>query len=459
VSFARDASGARVARRGAGGLVTALAPIVSRHDVTWIASAVSEEERAMARTGPVEQLAADGSAYRLRLVSVDPVAYRLFYDVVANPVLWFVQHGLWELLLDPNADLTVPWRDGYRAVNEAFASAVLEELEAMPGAAVLFQDYHLYVAPRIVRRSRPEVALSHFVHIPWVGPDGWRVLPEEIVRAIHDGLLACDVVGFHSHRWRDAFMASAAAFGPERGLGATIADVNPISVDTAEFDALASSPAVRELVRDLLPSRPERLILRVDRTDPAKNAVRGFEAFGRLLARRADLHGRVAMLALLHPSRQSIPEYQVYAAASEEAAAAVNAAFGTADWQPVKVDLRDDFLLSVAAYTDFDVLLVNSVKDGMNLVAKEAPLVNLRDGVVVLSREAGAFDELGDWVVPVDPLDVEQQSQALERALELPADERRDWSRSIRARVRAHDLDAWAEGQLRVLDRASTMRA
>jgi trehalose 6-phosphate synthase len=95
----------------------------------------------------------------------------------------------------------------------------------------------------------------------------------------------------------------------------------------------------------------------------------------------------------------------------------------------------------------------------MNLVAKEAPLVNLRDGVVVLSREAGAFDELGDWVVPVDPLDVEQQSQALERALELPADERRDWSRSIRARVRAHDLDAWAEGQLRVLDRASTMRA
>lgn len=459
VSYTRDEGGVRVVRRGAGGLVTALAPLVSRHQVTWVASAMSEEERELARRGPVDERAADGSAYRLRLVAVDPAAYRLFYDVVANPVLWFVQHGLWDLKLEPDADLTAPWRDGYVAVNEAFARAVLEELERTSAAAVLFQDYHLYVAPGIVRRERPAVPLSQFVHIPWVGPDDWRVLPEGIVRGIHAGLLACDAVGFHSYRWRDAFLASAAVYGPAGGLGSTVADVNPISVDTAEFDALARSEAVRARVGDLLPSRPELVILRVDRTDPAKNAARGFEAFGRLLARRPDLRGRVTMLARLQPSRLSIPEYGEYARASEEAARSVNAEFGGPDWAPIVVDVRDDFLLSVAAYSDFDVLLVNSVKDGLNLVAKEAPLVNSRHGVVALSREAGAFDELGEWVVPIDPLDVEQQSHALEQALELPDEQRRERLSAIRARVRSHDLDSWAAEQLRVLDRASTMRA
>ena len=122
-------------------------------------------------------------------------------------------------------------------------------------------------------------------------------------------------------------------------------------------------------------------------------------------------------------------------------------------WEPVSLVVRDDFLASIAAYLEYDVLLVNPVMDGLNLVAKEAPLVNGRDGVLVLSREAGAFEELAEWVVPVDPLDVEGQAAALERAIGASRrTERRAWLEGIRRHVRTHDLDAWADRELRELD-------
>jgi trehalose 6-phosphate synthase len=459
VAYDRGPGGELVSRRGAGGLVTALAPLVSRHDVTWVASAMSAAERELAERGPVEETAPNGSRYRLRLVAASPEAYRRYYDIVANPVLWFVQHGLWDRILEPAADLGEPWRDGYVAVNQAFADAVVAELDRDPGAAVLFQDYHLYVAPRLVRDRQPAALLSHFVHTPWVDRDGWRVLPAEMVRAIHEGLLASDVVGFHTERWRSAFVDSCTACLGAGALDGTLVTVNPISVDAAEFEELGASAEVRRRTPLLMPERPERLVLRVDRTDPSKNATRGFQAFGRLLERRRDLRGRVGMLALLHPSRLSIPEYRAYADELEATAAAVNGTHATNGWTPITLDLRDDFLLSVAAYRDYDVLLVNPVLDGLNLVAKEAPLVNARDGVLVLSRGAGAFDELEPWVVPCDPLDVDAQAASLERALELPPETRSAWLAAIRAHVRANDLDAWVAAQLEALDRASTMRS
>jgi trehalose 6-phosphate synthase len=447
-----DDEGRRIVKRGAGGLVTALRSLVSHHNVTWIASAVTEEERRVAAEGAVEERSADGSPYRLRLVAHEPRAYDLYYNVVANPTLWFVQHGLWALKHQPRNGLEAAWDDGYVPVNAAFADVVLEELERRPRATAFFHDYHLYVAPRLVREARPDALLGHFVHIPWVEPAEWAVLPERIARAVHEGLLASDVVGFHTERWRDAFLASCAELG--LAADATRVTAHPISVDVAEFETLAGSPAVLERERELVANRPDQLILRVDRTDPSKNVVSGLEAFGLLLDRRPELRGRVGMLALLDPSRQTIPEYVEYRAAIERAAAEIEAR------HPGALDLRidDDFPRSVAAYKQFDVLLVNAVMDGLNLVAKEAPLVNTRDGVVVLSENAGAIEELGEWVVPVDPRDLDGHVAALERALALPAAERARRADAIRAQVRSHDLDAWAEAQLAELDRVSTMR-
>jgi trehalose 6-phosphate synthase len=447
-----DDVGRRVVRRGAGGLVTALRSLVSHHDVTWIASAVTDEERRVAASGAVEERSADGSPYRLRLVAHDPRAYDLYYNVVANPTLWFVQHGLWELKHAPGAGLDAAWDEGYMPVNATFAAVVLEELERLPDAPVFFHDYHLYAAPRLVREARPDALLGHFVHIPWVGPRDWAVLPPRVARAIHEGLLASDSVGFHTERWRDAFLASCAELGLDTN-GISVA-AHPISVDVDDFDRLAQSPEVLEQERELVAGRPEQLIVRVDRTDPSKNVVRGLQAFGLLLDRRPELRGRVRMLALLDPSRQTIPEYVEYRAAIERAAAEIEVR------HPGALDLRisDDFPQSVAAYKQFDVLLVNAVMDGLNLVAKEAPLVNTRDGVVVLSVNAGAFEELGAWVVPVDPHDLDGHVAALEQALALPPDERRSRADAIRAQVRSHDLEAWAAAQLAELDRVSTMR-
>jgi trehalose 6-phosphate synthase len=373
--------------------------------------------------------------------------------VLANPVLWFVQHRLWALKRDPDADLTVPWEHGYVIANRALAEAAVAELDRAPGAALYVHDYHLYLVPALVRELRPSTPIAFFVHIPWVGPEEWSVLPAAIARAVHEGLLACDSVGFHTERWRSAFVASCEALLGRGADAERISHANPIAVDTAEFDALVTSDAVRARRAELEAERPEILVLRVDRTDPSKNAVRGFEAFGRLLEQAPGLHGRVGLLALLDPSRQEIPEYVDYRQATERAAAAVNARFGSDGWAPVRLAVRDDFPASVAAYAEYDVLLTNPVMDGLNLVAKEAPLVNARDGVVVLSREAGAYEELAEWVVGVDPLDVDVQADALSRAIAMPLAERRDRLGAIRARVRAHDLDAWAAHELDQLER------
>jgi trehalose 6-phosphate synthase len=451
IVYERDEDGQRAVRRGAGGLVTALAPLVSHHDVTWIASAISREDDEVAREGPQDEVAADGSLYRLRLVAHPAASYDLFYNVIANPVLWFLQHGLWEQLRRPDDDLACAWAEGYVAVNRRFADAVLDELERDPKAAVFFHDYHLYLAPRFVRESRPTVALAHFTHIPWVGVEAWSVLPTEIVHAIHEGLLANDVAGFHTERWRNAFLTVCEEL--ELDSSAALVTAHPISIDPDDFAQLATSHAVLEHERALLSARPDSLIVRVDRTDPSKNVVRGLEAFALLLERRPELIGRVGMLALLNPSRQEIREYVDELERIEAAAAAVEARFPGS----LILEIADDFTRSIAAYKQFDVLLVNSIMDGLNLVAKEAPLVNTRDGVVVLSENAGAYEEIGDWTIRVDPFDVEQTAAALEQALALPADERRARLAALRGHVRTHDLRAWIDAQLADLDRATTM--
>src|SRR5919108_5374431 len=288
VTFSSDEAGERLARRGGGGLVTALRSLVRFHDVTWIASAMTLEDYAVAEQADGEAIAEtapDGSPYRLRLVPHDPQAYDLHYNVVSNPVLWFAQHYLWGLAEAPDVDhgLHYAWTQGYAAVNANFAEAVLAELERQPGAAVFFHDYHLYVAPGVVRERAPDTVLAHFVHIPWPQPDYWRVLPDSVRRALHEGVLANDVVGFHTARWARNFLRSCEDIvGAEVDFAAWEARVNghttavrarPISVDPDEFARLAESDAVRAEETRIAETRPERLILRVDRTDPSKNIV------------------------------------------------------------------------------------------------------------------------------------------------------------------------------------------
>jgi len=455
VSYGRDADGTRTAKRGGGGLVTALRSLVQYHDVTWIASAITEEDRAVAGDS-LEETARDGSPYRLRLVAHDRQEYDWYYNVVANPMLWFVQHSLWELPYAPMIDAAFhrAWAEGYVAVNESFAAAVDAELERTPDAAVFFHDYHLYLAPRMVRERRPDAALMHFVHVPWPQPDYWRILPKDARWAIHDGLIANDVVGFQTERWRGNFIYSVRELLGEDVAAKTV--TAPITVDAAEFVELAQTDAVLSAEREIVAARPEKLVVRVDRTDPSKNIVRGFRAFELYLAAHPEMHRRVGMLALLDPSRQDIPEYAEYLGAIQREARRVNDRFQQSGWRPIDLEIADDFAKSVAAYKQFDVLLVNAIFDGMNLVAKEAPLVNGRDGVVVLSENAGAHAELGEWALTVNPFDVEGQAEAIGHALSMSADERRERLEAIREYVLEHDLNRWTDTLFAALDRVAS---
>jgi trehalose 6-phosphate synthase len=314
-----------------------------------------------------------------------------------------------------------------------------------------------------VREALPEATITHFVHIPWPAPVAWGVLPADMRGAIAEGLLACDVVGFHTARDADEFLrfcadeTDAEVERDERELRHRGRRVRvrhyPISIDPDELAEVAGSPEVEREYARLAAERPERLVLRVDRTDPSKNIVRGFRAFEIFLEQHPAWRGRVRMLALLDPSRQSIPEYAAYRARIDETAQAVGARFEDASGRPaIEVRIRDNFPEVVAGYRHYDVLLVNALFDGMNLIAKEAPLVNERDGVLILSENAGAHEELGDFALSVNPFDVQAQADAIAEALEMPEAERRRRAEELRAHVREHDLRRWIDHQLAEID-------
>ena len=463
--------GRRTATRGAGGLVTALSGL-GRHldDGVWVCAAMSDEDVAVAHEAPgglcPPELGDDD--LRVRLVALDPAAQDAFYTVIANPLLWFVQHHLYDLNTAPNltrheADA---FESGYAAVNRHMAEVVAEEVEAAGGdAVVMVHDYHFYLLPGEVRARCPQVFLHHFVHIPWPQPDSWRVLPPSMRDAVFRGMLGNDVVGFHTERYaRNFLLGCQELLGLPVDLSAMEVTVDgrvvrsrwyPISIDPEAFETMARSPAVLGYEEELAARRRDHLILRVDRTDPSKNIVRGFLAFDILLQEHPELAGRVTFLALLQPSRQDVAEYAEYVERIRHTVDEVNAKHGTVDWQPIELHLEDNLDLAVAAYKQFDVLMVNAIFDGMNLVAKEAIVVNERNGVLALSENTGAHDELGAFALTLHPFDLQQQADGLYEALTMPAAERRDRREACARVVRQNDVAKWLQVQLADIDPAT----
>ena len=405
-----------------------------------------------------EEHARDGSTYRLRLVWHPLQAYDWYYNVVANPVLWFAQHYLWNLASSPDWDqgLHHAWHNGYVPVNASFADVVLDELEREPDAAVFFHDYHLYVAPSLVRAARAGGHAGALrAHPLAAGGLPGACCPRRFAAPCTTGILANDVVGFHTARLARQLPAQLRG---DRRCGRRLRDGTRSTTTAASLAptrgrsrSIRSSSRSWPRARTCCPRRQlswqerhDYLVLRVDRTDPSKNVVRGLRAYELFLEAHPELHGRVQMLALLDPSRQDIPEYAEYLAAIQRAARTVNDRFQTADWTPLDLQIADNFPQSVAAYKQYDVLLVNAIFDGMNLVAKEAPLVNERDGVLILSENAGAHEELGEWALTVNPFDVAGQADAIHDGLVMPLDERRRRLGGIRQRgagVRHRALD------------------
>ena len=445
VTFFRDEGGGRSYSRGAGGLVTALGAVVRRGEgVVWIASAQGGEDVAVTQ----EALPYEVEDLRVVFVEHEAEEYDLMYNTLANPLLWFVQHGLYDLPRSPRLgdDTRRAWEEGYVPVNRNFARSVAETVGDDPSPTILLHDYQLYMTPKFVREELGDrdAFISLFVHIPWPEPDLWGVLPHYVRRGILESLLSADVVAFHTRGYARNFMETAArVLGAEADVGeGTVfyegrevwVRAYPISIDPEEFEELAGSDAVLEQ-EEFVKGLPGKLLLRVDRTDLSKNVVRGFEAYGRMLERHPEMRGEVTFLAQLQPSRGDIPEYAAYMEAVGRTAEEINEKYGNGSWRPIELFMQDNFPRSVAAYKNYDVLLVNAVRDGMNLVAKEAAVVNGKDGVLVLSEYAGAHEELGEHALTVNPFDVDEQADALHEALTMPEDERSRWANYIRETV------------------------
>ena len=457
VVHGRDDTGRTQTAAPAGGLVTGLLALPDLG--TWVCVAMTDEDRAVAAEGEVVA-EVRGRKVALRMVAPEPEAQHQTSSIAANPVLWFLQHELWDLGTNPTfaRDEHAAFA-GYAAVNAAFGDAVVQELDSCgPDAVVMLHDYHLYLVAAHVRDRRPEAFLHHFVHIPWPPPETWRTLPSALAELLLRGLLANDVVAFHTEAYVRNFLDTCEqllGLPVDREEGLVFAEGRrvavrwyPISLDPESLRTFAAGPEVRAERLELQANRPEQLIVRVDRADPSKNIVRGFWALDQMFADHPELLGRVTMLALVQPSRQDIPQYRDYLAEVRRCGAEINERYGTDDWQPVDLRVAEGLARAVAAYQEADVLLVNPVRDGMNLVAKEGVLLNERDAVLVLSHQAGVFEEIGAFAIGVHPLDVMEQADALHRALVMPLPERRARLHASRAVVERNDAGRWLEMQL-----------
>ncbi|MFN8593443.1 MAG: trehalose-6-phosphate synthase [Thermomicrobiales bacterium] len=468
VTFSQRSDGSFEARKGSGGVVTAVSAVARERQPIWIAAAMTDgdRERAARASQSDEPLIEFGNPpeFRLRFVVPDHSVYHQYYNVISNPLLWFLQHYLWDTPRSPDITKEIwdAWRNGYVAVNRMFADEILAAAGAVGGEPmIMLQDYHLYLCAGFIREKRPEARLQLFVHIPWPDPDYWRLLPMEMRRAICEGMLGNDIVGFQTPDHGRSFLYTCQAYVPgvaiDHESSAVIwqgrrIDVRayPISIDAAAVRRTAYSREARAHDRYLPSFWNQYTVLRVDRAEPSKNIVRGFQAFDRFLEAHRELQGRVNFVAITVPSRMDVIEYQDYLDDVSAVVGRINAKYANVEtgWQPIHLIMGENYPRALAAMKWYDVLLVNSIIDGMNLVAKEGALLNEKNGVLVISEGAGAVSQLGEHCIIIGPTDVEGTADAIYQAITMPLEERRRRAEALRQIVETDDVAKWFENQL-----------
>jgi trehalose 6-phosphate synthase len=466
VTYGRTEDGSLTARRGGGGMVSGmtsgLRAVAADGAALWLCAALSDADRQAARQG--RRAAGGPGDVPVRMLDIPAQVHDAAYNGIANSVLWFVHHLLFDTPTQPgfDAEFRRDWA-AYVEYNEAFAAALAQESTA--DTRVLIQDYHLALAPRMLRDRCPAARIAHFEHTPWAPPEYYRLLPDDAATAILDGMLGADHAGFLATRWADAFLdccetvLGAKVTRDGDGTGevsyrgrVTQVAVHSLGVDAVELRARSRGADVRAQADALAGlARGRQLIVRVDRTELSKNIVRGLAAYRELLRTRPQWRGRVTHLAFAYPSRSGLPEYQAYTARVHELAAEITGEFATHEWSPLILDVRDDYPRSLAACGLADVLLVNPIRDGMNLVAEEGPILSERGCALVLSREAGAASLIGKEALLINPYDVTATAEALHAGLSMPVSERRRRSAAIADIASARAPRRWLAEQVEAL--------
>ena len=468
VMFQTAEDGSRTFTRGSGGLVTALVGLAQQIEATWIGCARTDADTEWKRGNIALWKSKD--TMRVHFLSPDPDAYERYYNVIANPLLWFLQHSMWDVPRKPIIDRSTwaAWNEGYVTINQLFAKAIIEQTkESTKRPLVMLQDYHLYLTPRMVRsqlRPSERPTLSHFIHIPWPGPDYWSILPPKMRTDILEGLLGADLLGFQTHDDVLNFIRTCQQYLKRVGVRykiqrvwyrnhATHIRAFPISIDVQALRRLARSAEVAQLraeIEEMIGDR--QLVLRIERIEPSKNIVRGFKAFEEMLTLYPQHREQVMFVAILVPSRMDLGEYRDYLDEVMAAAGQINASFATGSWEPVRILVGEKYERAVAALQSYDVLLVNSIADGMNLVAKEGPIVNKRHGQLVLSERTGAREQLESPALVISPCDISATADALHEALTMPKNQRRQRAQELRTLVEKEDVFWWLCRQLETAD-------
>jgi trehalose-6-phosphate synthase len=443
----------------ASGMTVALDPVISACGGTWVASGLGEADRDVVDDHDRVAVPPEDPSYTLRRVWLSKEEEDRFYYGYANEGLWPLCHIVHVRPVFREAD----W-EAYKAVNARFAEAVLEELEGQNGF-VFIQDYHFALLSRMIKEKRRDVVTAQFWHIPWPNPESFRVCPQapEILK----GLLGNDVLGFHIRYHCLNFLDSVDRFLETR-ISAENSSISrrghktvvrnfPISIDFEKADARAQSPEVERRKEALLSDyrlRNRLLIVGIDRMEYTKGIVERIDAVDRLLEKHPHLVGRFVFLQRGPLSRIHIVRYRDYNNEISRRVIDVNEKWKTKDWQPIiheNVHLPYDDVL--AHYRAADVVLVSSIHDGMNLVAKEFVAARPDErGVLVLSKFTGSAREL-DRAVLVNPMATEQMADALAQALEMPEEEQAERMRAMRDAVRENNVYRWASRIINAMKR------
>ena len=433
----------------AGGLVSALQPLLAAAGGTWVAWGSGPADFEVTDAGDAVQVPPEQPAYRLRRLRLTAPEVTGYYLETANRALWPLCHSQLTHFVYDAADWLI-----YRRVNERFAAAAIAEAHGRV-ATCWVHDYHLALAPGILRRVR-HLFVHQFWHIPWPPPDILRVLPN--ARALLQGLLGNHLLGFQTTGDVRNFLTGVRRFirgavvDPARGLvrlkgQRTIVRDFPISIDAKAFAERATAADTEALARQVhrkaLPHGGQ-LVLGVDRVDYTKGIAGRFQAIARLFEEHPELRGQVTLLQIGVPSRGDVPEYAEYQLEVGAYAEEVNARFATGDWTPIRLVRESlDQATLVAYYRAADVCLVSPLLDGMNLVAKEfVACQEGRPGILVLSRFAGAAREMREALL-VNPYDIGAVAETLQRALMMPPEERERRMAQLRRRVHRHTIQDW----------------
>lgn len=468
MEFKKDNKGNIQLKRGAGGLVSTLQPLMEAVNGTWVASAMSLVDAEVADQYPENRvpITPDDPKFTVPFVVVDRKRYEYFYSVISNPLLWFVQHYMWNPPYTPEIDqhIHLAWKEGYSYVNKLFSEKILEEVERTnKEPVIILQDYHLYLCPALIRQELEDIFLSQFIHIPWPQPDYFSMLPSYMEEAIIRGLLSNDIVGFHIPRYACNFLMTCEKYADlvdyyqqKVIFEGRVIQVKsyPISVDDEGIKNFAASEEVKEkekLIKEL--KGDNILIYRTDRADLSKNIIRGFRAYDLFLEKHPEYRGKVKFLTTGKPTRQQIKEYRDYHTEIQRTIGEINSKHLKDGWKPIEHIFKADYALVLAAFKNYDCLIVNPISDGMNIVPKEASVINEQNGVLILSDKAGCYDELKEYSLNVNPFDVSETAQAFHTALTMDEKEKKERMDGLKDKIRERNIFHWITDQFEDIER------